>query len=168
MLKKRLTRRQWSGIGLSVLGVLLVVASAPATGQGRNPLLGAVLVWALYTILAKQLAQADPYLVTAYSAVLGTLLLAPVAMFELRGHPPLTPSAADWLRLLYLGTLSSAFGYFLYNWSLTQLKAGQTANFVNLMPIAGVAIAIVFLGETVLPIQLVGGAVVLAGVWLTT
>ena len=76
--------------------------------------------------------------------------------------------AADWLRLLYLGILSSAFGYFLYNWSLAHLSAGQTANFVNLIPFAGVGMAVLFLGERVAPMQLIGGAVVLAGVWLAT
>ena len=174
VLKERLARRQWAGIGLSVLGALLIVASAPAAGQGRNPLLGAalmfgaVLVWAVYTVLAKQLAHTDPYLVTAYSAVLGTIFLAPIAWVELRGQPLPVLGLADWLRLLYLGILSSAFGYFLYNWSLAHLSAGQTANYVNLMPIAGVAIAVMFLGESVVPWQLAGGAVVLAGVWLTT
>jgi drug/metabolite transporter (DMT)-like permease len=178
MLKERLARRQWAGIGLSVLGALLIVAGAvaraPAAGQGRNPLLGAalmfgaVLVWAVYTVLAKQLAHTDPYLVTAYSAVLGTILLAPIALLELHGQPLPALGLADWLRLLYLGILSSAFGYFLYNWSLAHLSAGQTANFVNLMPIAGVAIAVLFLGESVSLIQLMGGAVVLIGVWLAT
>ena len=173
-LKERLARRQWAGIGLSMVGVVLVAAAAPAAGQGRSPLLGAalmfgaVLVWAIYTVLAKQLAHADPYLVTAYSAVVGTLCLAPIALFELRGQPLPALGAADWLRLLYLGTLSSAFGYFLYNRSLADLDAGQTASFVNLLPIAGVAIAVIFLGESELPLQLVGGAVVLAGVWLAT
>src|SRR4029079_2671559 len=115
-----------------------------------------------------QLARADPYLVTAYSAVVGTLCLAPIAWFELRGQPLRALRAGEWLRLLYLGTLSSAFGYFLYNSSLAYLDAGQAASFVNLLPIAGVAIAVIFLGESVLPLQLVGGAVVLAGVWLAT
>jgi drug/metabolite transporter (DMT)-like permease len=179
-LKERLQPRQWAGIGLSVAGVLLVVAaapqaaSAPSTGQGRSPLLGAalmfgaVVVWAIYTVLAKRLAQSDPYLVTAYSALLGTLFLAPIALLELHGQPWPAIGPADWLRLLYLGTLSSAVGYFLYNWSLAHLNAGQTANFVNLMPIAGVVIAVVFLGEQVMPLQIAGGAVVLVGVWLAT
>jgi len=178
VLKEQLARRQWLGIGLSVMGALLIVAvagaGAPDSSQSRNPLLGAalmfgaVLVWAIYTVLVKQLARADPYLLKAYSAVAGTLLLAPVALLELRGQPLPALSGADWLRLLYLGVLSSGFGYFLYNWSLAHLSAGQTANFVNLMPIAGVLIAILFLGEAVVPVQLLGGAVVLAGVWLAT
>jgi drug/metabolite transporter (DMT)-like permease len=157
-----------------VAGVLVVVAGSAGGGPGRNPLLGAalmfgaVLTWGVYTVLAKRLADTDPYLLTAYSAVLGTLFLAPVALWELHGLPPVTPAPADWLRLLYLGTLSSAFGYFLYNWSLAHLNAGQTANFVNLMPIVGLIIAVVFLGEPLVPLQLAGGAVVLAGVWLAT
>lgn len=176
VLKERLNARQIGGIGLSIAGVLVVVAASPAVGPSaaRNPLLGAalmsgaVLVWALYTVLAKRQAHTDPYLLTAYSAVLGTIFLAPLALIELRGQPLPNLGPADWMRLLYLGTLSSAIGYFLYNWSLTHLNAGQTANFVNLMPIAGVVIAVLFLGEHVVPWQIAGGAVVLVGVWVAT
>ena len=174
VLKERLKPRQWGGIGLSVVGVVLLVAAVPAGGQGRNPLLGAalmlgaVLVWAIYTILAKRLAQADPYWVTACSALLGTLFLAPVALLELRGQPWPAIGPGDWLALLYLGVLSSAIGYFLYNWSLGQLSAGQAANFVNLVPIAGVVIAVLALGEPLVLLQVAGGAGVLAGVWLGT
>jgi drug/metabolite transporter (DMT)-like permease len=74
----------------------------------------------------------------------------------------------DWLSILYLGALSSAGCYLLYNWSLVHLDASQAANYLNLLPIVGVAIAVVFLGEAVIPVQLLGGALVLFGVWLTT
>jgi drug/metabolite transporter (DMT)-like permease len=54
------------------------------------------------------------------------------------------------------------------NWSLTHLDASQAANYVNLLPIVGVAIAVLFLGEGVVPIQVLGGALVVLGVWCTT
>jgi drug/metabolite transporter (DMT)-like permease len=73
-----------------------------------------------------------------------------------------------WLAVLYLGLLASATANLVYNWALMLLDASQTATFINLVPIAGVAIAVLFLGEPMLAMQLVGGAVALIGVWLAT
>jgi drug/metabolite transporter (DMT)-like permease len=162
------------GIGVSLLGVILVVLSTPADAVAPSPVLGAlfmvgsVVAWALYTVFAKQLAQADALLVTTVSTVIGTILLGPFALAEMQTHPVPLLTPPDWLSILYLGALSSAGCYLLYNWSLVHLDASQAANYLNLLPIIGVAIAVLFLGEVVVPVQLLGGALVLFGVWLTT
>jgi drug/metabolite transporter (DMT)-like permease len=172
LLKERISAWQATGIGLSILGVAMVVLNSPPSGEARNPLLGSllmlgtVLLWSLYTIFAKRLMHADQLLVTTTSTVFGTLLLAPIAVFELWGQAlPVIPPGA-WFRVLYLGALSSAGCYLLYNWSLTHLEASQTANFINLIPIIGITIAVLFLGEAIVPLQLFGGLLVLLGVWL--
>lgn len=171
-LKERLSVRRIGGIGVSMLGVLLVVLSSSPDRDAPRPLLGAlfmlstVFAWASYTVLAKRLAGADQLWITTYTAVAGTLLLVPLVLVESgrQSFPPIP--IAVWFNVLYLGAISSAGGYLLYNWSLTYLDASQTANFVNLTPVVGVAIAVLFLGETVTPLQLTGGALVLLGVWL--
>ncbi len=110
-------------------------------------MLGTVIVWAIYTILAKRLADVDQLVVTAYSTAFGTLLLAPFALVELSGKSFPTISVGGWLSVLYLGAISSAGCYLLYNRSLKHLEASQTANFLNLMPVIGVATAVLFLGD---------------------
>jgi len=42
------------------------------------------------------------------------------------------------------------------------------ATFINLTPVVGVASGVLFLGERLLPLQLLGGTLVLLGVWLST
>jgi drug/metabolite transporter (DMT)-like permease len=49
---------------------------------------------------------------------------------------------------------------------MVSCDASQTANFINLTPIIGITIAVVFLGEAVVPLQIFGGLLVLLGVWL--
>jgi drug/metabolite transporter (DMT)-like permease len=107
--------------------------------------------------------------VTAYSTVCGTALLAPAAAYELAfgsAFTPLAVSVGSWLGLLYLGWVCSALCYLLWNWSLQHLDASQAGNFINVIPVVGVASSALVLGEAVTGSQIAGGALVLVGVWL--
>jgi drug/metabolite transporter (DMT)-like permease len=174
LLHEQISKQSIGGIGLSLLGVILVILAAPADALAPNPVLGAlymagsVAAWALYTVFAKRLAHADALLVTTVSTMLGTMFLCPFAFAEMWIHPLPQLSLRDWLGVLYLGAFSSAGCYVLYNWSLVHLDASQAANYINLLPIGGVAIAVLFLGEGVALLQVFGAALVLIGVWLTT
>jgi drug/metabolite transporter (DMT)-like permease len=174
VLHEQLSKHRMVGIGVSLLGVMMVILAAPVDGVAPRPVLGAlfmagsVLAWALYTVFAKRLAHADVLLVTTVSTIFGTILLCPFVLAEMQTHPLPPLTLGDWLSILYLGTLSSAGCYLLYNWSLAHLDASQAANYVNLLPIVGVVIAVLFLGESVVPIQVLGGALVVLGVWHTT
>ena len=105
---------------------------------------------------------------TAWTAVAGTAFLAPAALVEymLGARPTITLSGG--LSVLYLGVISSAAAYLLYNRALRSLGASQVAAFLNLMPIVGVATAVLFLRERIVPAAILGGVLVLAGVWLAS
>jgi drug/metabolite transporter (DMT)-like permease len=106
LLHEPMPRQRLAGIGISLLGVVLVILTTPADTHAPNPVLGAlcmagsVAAWALYTVFAKRLAHADALLVTAVSTVIGTILFCPFALAELQTQPlpPLTPRA--WLSIL--------------------------------------------------------------------
>jgi len=172
-LKESLSAKRLLGIGISIAGVLLIMVLAAPSTNAQNPtlgnalMLGAVVVWSIYTILAKRVADIDQLIVTAYSTVFGTLLLVPAALFELYGKSFPAISASGWLSIFYLGAISSAGCYLLYNRSLKYLAASQTANFLNLMPVVGVATAVLFLGERLTLWQLIGGVLALFGVWVS-
>jgi drug/metabolite transporter (DMT)-like permease len=173
-LHERLTRRRILGMTLSIIGVLVVVSSGVPVGEARNPLwgtllmLGTVAVWSVYTIIAKRVANYDGFLVTTGSTVIGTTLLGPLALWEIHGKPIPHIEPRDWLAIVYLSAVVSAGGYLVYNRSLRVLDAHQTINFTNLVPIVAVFAAVVFLGESIVPLQVIGGAVVLFGVWLAS
>ena len=174
VLRERPSGRRIGGIALSLLGVALVVLVAAPSDNASDPLFGGLLMlavmvlWAVYTILAKRVAAVDQLTVTAYSTAIGALGLVPLALIESGGALPPAISAAGWLSIAYLGLISSATANLLYNRSLTHLDASQAATFINLVPIVGVAVAVLFLGEPLLGWQIAGGALTLVGVWLTT
>ncbi|WP_367618381.1 EamA family transporter [Luteococcus sp.] len=55
----------------------------------------------------------------------------------------------------------------LYAIAVRQLPTALVAASINLEPIFGLLIAVVVLGERVSPAQMLGGVVVVGGVWLT-
>jgi drug/metabolite transporter (DMT)-like permease len=174
-LNERLSGRRTLGIALSVLGAALIVATGESRGSDAPaPLVGAALMiftivlWGAYTVAAKPVASADQTAVTFVTAAVATLLLLPASALELAvaGWPSTTTNG--WLGVLYLGVFASAAAYALYSFALRELDASTVGAFSSVDPIVGLATAYVFLGETLSPVQAVGAAIVLAGMWLAS
>jgi drug/metabolite transporter (DMT)-like permease len=173
-LKEKVSRRRTIGIALSVGGVALVAAGGQAEASSPHPLLGAmwmlitVVVWAIYTVIAKRLANADQLVVITCISAIGTLMLLPFAAFELMQSPREMPSMQAWIGAAYLGSIAGALAYLVYNIALRVLDASLVGALSNLDPIVGVVTAVIFLGESLDGWQMIGGLVALAGMWLAS
>jgi drug/metabolite transporter (DMT)-like permease len=175
VLGERLRLSGWAGLGLSGLGVGLIVLSgsdktdAPAPLLGDLLLVGSLLCWAIYTIQFKRLAHYPRMRLTAVSTALGTVLLVPLAAAEMLLGQGIGPSSeATWLAVVYLGLGPSAASYLLWNHALREVPATQAGSFLNLIPVCGVVLAALLLGEQPTGPDLLGGGLVVFGVWLTT
>lgn len=168
------SRRRSAGIVLSVAGVVGVVAAGESSAASPAPLLGAacmaaaVLAWAGYTVLAKRLAANDQIVVIACVSALGALMLAPLAALELWQAPWPNPSAQGWLGLVFLSVVASALAFIVYGRALRVLDASLVGAYANLDPIVGVLTAVLLLGESLNGLQVAGGVVALAGLWLAS
>jgi drug/metabolite transporter (DMT)-like permease len=173
-LRERPSRRRMAGIALSIAGVAAIVAvgkpdfSSPSPLLGALCMLGTVVAWAVYTVVAKRLAAADDVVVIAWATVLGAAMLLPLAAMELASSPWPRPSWQAWVGIAFLGVLASALAYVVYSYVLRELEASLIAAYLNLDPVIGVATAVVFLGETLTMGQVAGGAVAIAGMWLAS
>lgn len=173
-LHEHVSRRRVIGIVLAVVGVVLIVANTEADSGARNPLLGnalafaSVLVWGVYTILAKRMAKADPIAVTATISLIGTILLIPAVLIEGANVSLSSIPMSGWVPILYLGALASATSYLLYSRALRDIDASLVGTFINLSPVIGVVAGVVVLDESVTAPAIVGGILVLAGVWISS
>jgi drug/metabolite transporter (DMT)-like permease len=172
-LRERVTGQRFTGIGLAIVGVVLIVATQD-DATARNPLLGntlafaSVLSWSAYTILAKRLSNADPIAVTAVISLIGTVLLVPATLIE-NADVSLSSIPRDgWFAILYLGGLASAASYLLYSRALRDIDASLVGAFINLSPVIGVVSGVLVLGEAITPTAIIGGVMVLVGVWLSS
>ena len=173
-LSERVRPLQAAGLLLALLGVGVVVTKgSPAVVRSLsfNPgdllLLGAPLAWALYTILGKKvLARFPPLVATAYASLFGTILLLPAAAAEgplLAGASRLT--GYGWLSILQLALLGTVAGFVWWYEGVEALGAARAAVFVNLVPLFGVLLAALILGERMEWSQLAGGMLVVTGVY---
>jgi drug/metabolite transporter (DMT)-like permease len=173
-LHEHVSRRRVIGIVLAVVGVVLIVANTEADAGARHPLLGnalafaSVLVWGVYTILAKRMAKADPIAVTATISLIGTVLLIPAVVIEGASVALSSIPRSGWVAILYLGALASATSYLLYSRALRDIDASLVGTFVNLSPVIGVVAGVVVLDESVTAPAVAGGILVLAGVWISS
>lgn len=170
-LGERLDRgRRW-GIALSVIGTVMV-AITQVEGGGSNQILGNLLVlggviaWGAFTVQGRKLGADVPAIVsTTACAGSALLMLVPTSAVEIAvtGAPNMTLGGV--VGILYLGLGASAGAYGLWNLALRHVEATTAAPFVNLVPVLGLGLA-VGLGDPAAPIQLIGGAIVIVGVWL--
>ena len=172
-LKETLNKRQVAGILISVTGIAIVGFIGAPASTAANPLVGNLLMlvclvsWSIYTILSKKVANEDPLLVVTAVTIAGTLFLIPVLLVESYHQPLPFLSFSNWMAILYLGTFASALGYVLYSNALKYLSATQVGIFLNLDPVLGSGIAVIFLHEKISLLQLGGCVLVVIGIWLS-
>ncbi|MGZ3638727.1 MAG: DMT family transporter [Ktedonobacterales bacterium] len=185
---ERLDPIGWFALVGSTLGAALIVLGGhrgPAT-QGEATLYGDMLVvlslcTALaWVLLSKKLMQShSPIVVTAYSILSGTIMLAvwtlgPMLFNPWRqdkvAPPPFTHvSSTAWIALAISGLACTATTTFLWNWGIHHVPASRAGVFLNIEPALGSYLGVRLLGEHLGPYAWGGGALILtAAIILTT
>ncbi len=175
LLGEKMTLVRCAGVAFSVLGVSLIVladgspeaASLPLLGN--TLLLGSAVAWALYTVKGKTLVGSLPqHMVAAGSVIFGFLFLLPLLLLESRfvSYQPI--SAAGWAAVAYLGFFASFGAFFLWNYGLKSVSASEAGTYTNLSPVVAVVTAALLLDEPVGLSHLLGGPMVIAGVYLAS
>jgi drug/metabolite transporter (DMT)-like permease len=176
VLGERLSALRWLGVAIALIGVWIVVShgnvvsiASAGVGMGELFMLCAVTSWALYTVIGRVVLQGlSPLAATNYAALWGTLMLGAAAAPHLG---ELTPSQFEWrtvVSLLYLGVLGTAVAFVWYYTSIKRFGASIAVIFNNLVPVFGVAIGVLLLGEPLLASMLIGGAVAIGGVMMVS
>jgi drug/metabolite transporter (DMT)-like permease len=163
------------GAVLAFVGCLTVIGNgdplallAGRIGLGEVLLLGCVVCWTAYTFVGRRATRLVSALAaTFWSCTFGAVLLW-AAAFAAGGVDWAQWSPVVWAAVAFLGVFGTAIGFTWYTDAVRVLGAARAAMFINLVPVAAVLMAAIALGETFAPSVALGGAAVLAGVWLTT
>jgi drug/metabolite transporter (DMT)-like permease len=175
LLGKRLTRIEAAGVLVSLIGVITIVARgdvntllALSLNTGDLWMLGAVLVWGLYTVGLQWRPQGlDPMVMLFAFTAVGLAALAPFYAWELASGRSIAVSAGSLAGILYVGTLPSFLGYVFYNAGVAAVGPSRGALFIHLMPVFGTLLAAIFLGERPQWYHFAGIGLVFAGIFLT-
>jgi drug/metabolite transporter (DMT)-like permease len=159
------------GALIAIAGVALVVVktdegSAKGAWIGNLLLILAGFVWTAYTMTTRKLVGSYPAAtISLIQTRVGALAFVPIALVE--GAPRAIPALAPLAALLYLSLLCSVLAFMLYNAGLKRLPASASISLMNIVPVVGVALSALVLHETITWRQVIGGAVIIAGVGMS-
>ena len=185
-------RRAWGALGLATFGVVLAVGgidpSQPVQPIGLVLMISSPIIYAVWIVLAGRLAgersgqrDTDPALVPPHdsesteeardAAPTAAIMLTATAVawwiWALAVHNPVLPAQIPsdaWLPLIGVGIVSTAIALQAFYAGARRIGAAQASLVSTVEPIYTIILASILFGETLTPIQLVGGALVIVGV----
>ena len=141
---------------------------AGAATAGDLLIVGAVVCWSLYTVLAREMLQRhSPLRVTALSMAAGTLLLIPPAIPACLRQDWGSVSGLTWAGLAYSFLFALVVSYVIWYRSVKQVGNLKTAVYSNLVPVFGTLFGVWLLDERLTAGLGLGASCILAGIILT-
>ncbi|MEC5188678.1 EamA family transporter [Geobacillus thermodenitrificans] len=168
LLGEALTWRKLAALLLATAGVIVIVGlgdGGESTFAGNMALVGAAVTWALLSVLVKMAsARLTVLSITTFAILVAFIGMTPMLMVE---SPELT--AVHWnalvvLGVLYLGIVSTAGAFFLWNKGLEMIDAGIGSLFFFFQPLVGSLFGWLFLHEQLDVSFWIGGVLIVAGV----
>ncbi|MCX6642740.1 MAG: EamA family transporter [Candidatus Bathyarchaeota archaeon] len=171
ILKENVSTMKSAGLLLGLTGVIFIALPKLIFGSidllffiGVGCLLGNAVCFAVYSTMSRRLIQriGKPLIVTAYTTVLGTLILLPLSLMgDWNAVSLLTQS--QWLCVFYLAIACSSIGYLLWNYSLSKLEAVKASVWLYLEPVAAFTGEAILFGILPSPMTLLGGLAIFLG-----
>ena len=175
ILKEGLGWLRATGIAIAALGVLMVVSHGDwsSISAGRFLTTGDVLImlsapnWAIFSVLSRRgLQQNPPARMMFFVMSVGWLFLS-LLLLTGPGTSEIGRLQWDgWVAIGFLGIFCSGLAYVFWYDALQEIPAGQLGVFLYLEPLVTVLVAALLLNEAILLSSLLGGFLILAGVWI--
>jgi drug/metabolite transporter (DMT)-like permease len=175
VLREQLAWIKIAGILLAFVGVLLVVydgnlkaISLRSFGKpGDILILISAINWAVFSVLSRRGLKAHPaalmmFYVMSFGWVFISILFFTTTNLSEFGR--LTTNG--WLGIAFLGIFCSGLAYIAWYDALKALSAAQTGVFLYIEPLVTVVVAFLILGEAITLASLLGGGIIIFGVWL--
>jgi len=159
-----------AGVGLCLIGVATIVYGGLELDGTSLPgdalILAAAVCWGSYTMLSLGLLRRySPLAVAAYPMVLGGLAAFPLSALDLDVDVT-SLDGTVWFAALYSTLCSSAFGFAAWQRGVSRVGANRVLVYQYLVAVTGVSAGILLLDESFGFQQVLGAAIVLAGVYL--
>ncbi len=163
---EKATATKFTGVGIGFVGAAILVSPALSHG-GTTQLwavaacLGATLCYALTLNITRSFKHIEPTAFAAIALTGAAVVAIPVALLS-EGTPVMT-RPETWGAALAIGLLSTAFTFQIMYRILPRVGATNFATTTFIAPISALIIGVTVLGETILPIQILGMLVIFFG-----
>ena len=161
---------QTLAIPIGLAGVAIVVLGShgrSGVAYGDAFMFVASLTWAFYSVFVRKVMPRDATATANISGIMLTGAIGLTVASFLSGSGLPVPSPHVGIALVVLAVGGGLIAYFLWNAGVAKVGAGSASLFINLVPVASMLISTA-LGSPPTASQLIGGAVVIAAVSLST
>lgn len=171
LLKEPVSTQQKVGGILAFIGVFLVITGGSWDAirhlhfsAGDMLIMAGNICWALYGITGKGFVRDSTSLqTTAYTMTIGAVMLMFIASRTPAPVPISSIPLTAWAAIVFMALGMSVLGYIWWNEGAARIGIGRAALFFNLVPVVTLCISLV-LGMAVTGVQIIGSALVIAGV----
>jgi drug/metabolite transporter (DMT)-like permease len=162
-----------AGAMIAFAGVAVVITGGQGLSLGSSLLgdgltLGAATLWAVYTVGGTRiLRHVDPLQATTWTVIGGSLIIVPLGLVDAAAGGSRGLSPATVVAIVYSGAFAAGIANVLVFNAIRFVGPTRATAMQFLVPAGAVALGAVFLAETVGLPQVLGGVVIVFGVWLT-
>ncbi|WP_335501070.1 DMT family transporter [Neobacillus drentensis] len=175
-LKEKITKNHIIGMVIALLGVTCIITDGHVLTLFKFGfdsidivLLGAVISWALYSVVGKVvLKKFSSVESTTYAVAFGTLFLFPFALKETTWQDVQHADFSTWVAIAHMSIFVTVVAFIMYYYGIKEIGAAKASIFINVMPVSAVLMATIFLNETFTLAHGIGAAFVLSGVYIGT
>ena len=183
-LRERIGRRTAAGIACAAVGIGLfsIQKSAGTEISGTDGVLGlsrpfwgnllvfaAVVCEASYVVIGKRLTEGlSPKRISAVINLWGFALVTPLGLWAARSFDFTTVTISIWGLLVFYALAASMWTVWLWLSGLKSVPASRAGVFTVMLPVSAAAIGVLFMGETLTPVQVLAFGIALLGLVLAT
>ena len=167
-LGERMGARKIVGMVIAFVGIYLILGEPRIQGQliGVALVLGGAFTWAVGQVMMRKLGELGGFTAIAWISMFAAPQLLGASLVLERDHWRHL-AEADWQlwgALMYLGVIMNVVGYSCWYHVLGRYEVNRVAPYLLLLPISAVCGGVLFLGERLTPLIVIGGLVVISGV----
>ncbi|MEX0780011.1 MAG: EamA family transporter [Balneolales bacterium] len=172
--EEKLTRIKFIGVCFAFAGVIFImVGGEQGFSLSAESVIGdliivvAAMVFAVYTLLSKSML--DRYTPLELSTLILTVGGLAIVIIAIPNLVKLDHKAISWLAwggAFYSGVFSIGMAYLVWNYGIKQVGAVRTSTYQNLVPVLGIILGFLLLGEKLMIMQYAGTAFVISGIVL--
>jgi len=171
-----LSLRQGIGIAISFVGVGVIVTRGNADvllglkfAIGDLLVLGAVVMWSVYSVLLKRLPKDLPPMVSlATINWIAVAMLLPAYLWEFSNIGGFVVSVQNMMAIAYVAIFASIVAFVSWNSAVQVVGPNRSGLFIHVIPISSAILAIIFLGEKLEVYHIAGVVPIIIGILLTT
>ncbi|MBN2348556.1 MAG: DMT family transporter [Bacteroidales bacterium] len=171
--KEKLSKSNYLGILISIIGVIMVVSNDPTNGGSK--IAGMMLMFLAvfgaigYTVMVKRLSEKyNPFTIVTYQNSLGVIYFLPVFILtDFSGINLFSISIEMLIPLMKLAVFASTIAFLLFTIGVNQLGVAKATVFTNTIPVFTALFAFYVLRENMNIFKMSGIGIVIAGLFLS-